>query len=294
MEPPVALLRYAALIEAELAGRLGKMDGVPAVLREAMSYSTCGGGKRFRGALALGACAAVGGREEVALRAACALEMVHAFSLIHDDLPCMDDDDLRRGKPTNHKVYGEAIALLAGDGLLVGGLAVLAERTAGCPPARTLAAVCTLLDALGPSGMIGGQVMDMLAEQVQIDLPALRSLHAAKTGALIRASVKIGALLGGAHPDQLAALDVYGEALGLAFQIVDDLLDLSGDMATLGKTPGSDLRSGKSTYPALLGQEEARTMAEGEIARAVVSLASFGERGAVLAEMAEYVGARDK
>lgn len=294
MDAPALLSDYAALIEAALDRHFRDLTGVPEPLAGAMAYSACGGGKRFRGGLAIGACVAVGGRAEEALPVACALEMVHAFSLVHDDLPCMDDDDLRRGKPANHKVYGEALALLAGDGLLVAGLTVLAGGVDGCPPERTLAAMRTLLLALGPAGMIGGQVLDMQAERARLDLAALRSLHAAKTGALIRASVRIGAVMGGGNEKYLAALDSYASSLGLAFQIVDDLLDLSGNAATLGKTPGSDLKNGKSTYPSLLGPDGARETADREIRRALESLEPFGERGAFLAQMARYVGERDR
>jgi len=278
------------MIEDSLAQCFAETPDVPAVLREAMIYSACGGGKRFRGALVLGACAAVGGIERDALPAACAVEMVHAFSLVHDDLPCMDDDDLRRGKPTNHKVFGEALALLAGDGLLVEGLAVMTRTKA--QPGRVAASLCMLLRALGPAGMIGGQTLDLLAETDKPDLAGLQAIHRAKTGALIRAAVGIGGLLGGGSSASLAALDKYAASLGLAFQIVDDLLDLTGDLAALGKTPGSDLRKEKATYPALLGLDRARKMAREEIDRALDALKPFGDRGTFLAEMARFVGER--
>ncbi|MGE5527932.1 MAG: polyprenyl synthetase family protein [Patescibacteria group bacterium] len=290
MAAPAALLRYADLIEDGLRTRLGGETGAPPVLLEAMRYSACGAGKRIRGALALGACAAVGGREEDALPAACALEMVHAFSLIHDDLPCMDNDDYRRGKPSCHKAFGEAYALLAGDALLVQGLAALA----GSPgeSARILAATRILLAALGPAGMIGGQVLDMQAEGKRLDPQSLRALHAAKTGALIRAAAAIGATLAGAGEARLAALDAYAASLGLAFQIIDDLLDAAGDAAALGKTPGGDARNAKAAFPSLLGLEASRRMAGEEIGKALAALEGFPGRADFLAELARYVEGR--
>lgn len=293
MDAPALLISYADLIETELKRCLAPEPGVPAVLCEAMAYSACGGGKRFRGGLAMGACVAVGGRAEQALPAACALEMVHAFSLIHDDLPCMDNSDLRRGRPTCHRVYGEALALLAGDGLLVRGVQILCADKLLAPEA-TLSVVRILLAALGIGGMVGGQVMDMAAEHTCPSLEELRALDAAKTGALIRASARIGAIAGGGGLLEQDALDAYAASLGLAFQIVDDLLDVTGDAAALGKPAGADSKNGKATYPGLLGLDRARELADREIERAIEQLAPFGERGAFLAELARYVGARDR
>jgi len=293
MVAPKELTRYADLVERALIRYLQELVTATPVLREAMTYSTCGGGKRVRAALAMGACEAVGGRAEEALPAACAVELVHAFSLVHDDLPCMDDDDLRRGRPTCHRVYGEAVALLTGDALLVQGLLALLDRPAKIPAKRRLAMILTLLSALGITGMIGGQVLDMQAEHTKLDLPGLRAKDAAKTGALIRAAVRLGALAGRGDAEQMEALDRYAASLGLAFQIMDDLLDLTGDAATIGKTPGSDLRHEKATYPALLGFEHARGLAEEEIDRALAALACFGDSGSFLAELARYVIHRD-
>lgn len=287
---PSLLSEYAAAIDAELDRLFREAGDIPSSLREAMAYSACGGGKRFRGALALGACVAVGGRPEQALSAACALEMAHAFSLVHDDLPCMDNSDLRRGKPSSHRVHGEAMALLAGDALLVQGLIVLVSSPG--PPARVGAAVGILLDALGPAGMIGGQVLDMEAERRELTLDELRAKDAAKTGALIRAAARIGGVVGGGSEEEVKALDDYAAHLGLAFQIVDDILDLTGDPAALGK-PRSDERNGKATYPILLGVDRARELAAAEIDAALAALAPFGGRGAFLAELARFVGDRD-
>ena len=294
MTAPAKLIEYAALIEGELARGFQDTAGAPARLVEAMAYSVRGGGKRFRGALAMGACAAVGGRPAEALPAACALEMVHAFSLIHDDLPCMDDSDLRRGKPTNHRVYGEALALLAGDGLLVLGLQTLSRSASRLGPERALEAVAILLAALGAAGMIGGQVLDMEAGHTDSDLDALRALDAAKTGALIRAAARIGALVGGGTPAEGDTLGAYAASLGLAFQIVDDLLDLTGDAAAMGKPTGGDTANAKATYPSLLGLERARALAEAEIAKSLARVAVFGERGTFLADLARYVLSRDR
>ncbi len=292
MAAPGRLIEYGARIEAELQSYLLHLRDIPSILAQAMTYSACGGGKRFRGGLAMGACEAVGGAPGAALPAACALEMVHAFSLIHDDLPCMDDDDLRRGKPTNHKVFGEAIALLAGDGLLVLGIqAIFLSRI---PPERAAAAIGVLLQALGPSGMIGGQVLDMEAEDRRLSLDELRRKDGAKTGALIRAAARIGAIVGGGTKEEEEALDRYAESVGLAFQIIDDILDLTGEEDVIGKRPGSDRKNNKATYPALLGLERARALAEEEIAKALAAVAPFGERGSFLVEMAQYVATREK
>lgn len=292
MAAPALLIEYAERIEEELARVFRGLADAPAGLAEAMAYSACGG-KRFRGALAMGACAAVGGEPERALPAACALEMVHAFSLVHDDLPCMDNSDFRRGKPTSHRVFGEAMALLAGDALLVEGLSVLVKGFAE-EPALLSRALGILLWALGMRGMIGGQVLDMEASAKDLSLDELRGLHAAKTGALIRAAARLGAIAGGATPAEEEALDRYAASVGLAFQIVDDLLDLSGDEAKLGKPVGSDLRNAKTTYPLLLGEAAAREMAAREIERALGAILAFGERGRFLAELARYVVERDR
>ena len=267
-------------------------DDLPKI-HEAMRYSVFAGGKRLRPILALLACEAVGGNPEDAAPAAAALEMVHTYSLIHDDLPAMDDDDYRRGRRTCHRVYGEAIAILAGDALLTQAFHVLADAGATrLAPADRLRIIAEIAEAAGSRGMVGGQVMDILAEGHEIDCPTLASLHARKTGALIRASVRVGGIAGGAVAEQLQALTRYAERVGLAFQIVDDILDIEGVTAEMGKTAGSDLRRKKATYPAVLGLEESRRQAARLLEEAKEALRPLGEKGGLLAELADFVGRR--
>lgn len=225
---------------------------------EAMRYSALAGGKRLRPVFLLEFCRLSGGEPERALPFAVSLEMIHTYSLIHDDLPCMDNDDLRRGKPTNHKVYGEAMAVLAGDALLTQAfeLAANPKYTAGVPAQTAIQAVHCLAKEAGVLGMIGGQVLDLQAEGKAIDYQQLVQLQERKTGALIRAAAQIGCIVGGASPTQLQAATQYAERLGLAFQIQDDILDIEGDEAVFGKPIGSDAENKKSTFPGLLGLEE--------------------------------------
>ncbi len=265
----------------------------PPRLVEAMRHSLLGGGKRLRPVLALLATEACGADPGLALPAACALEMVHTYSLIHDDLPCMDDDDLRRGQPTCHKVFGEATALLAGDSLLTLAFEVLARDI----QPRSVAAECVLAlaEAAGPSGMAGGQMADLQAEdRTDITLEGLEAIHRRKTGALLRASLKIGGIIGGADPSKLQALDAYGHAVGLAFQIVDDLLDVQGDEVKLGKRVNKDQGLGKWTYPGLLGLEGSRRRARELADEAVEALAGFGGRGDRLRALALDLLERDR
>jgi len=265
----------------------------PPKIHEAMRYSVFAGGKRLRPILALLACEAVGGNPEDALPAAAALEMVHTYSLIHDDLPAMDDDDYRRGRRTCHRVYGEAMAILAGDALLTHAFQVLAD--AGPTRLRSkgrLQIIAEIAEAAGSRGMVGGQAMDILAEGQQIDRPTLLYLHTHKTGALIRASVRVGGIAGGAEEEPLQALTRYAERVGLAFQIVDDILDIEGATAEMGKTAGSDLRRKKATYPAVMGLEESRRQAAHLLGEAKDALRPLGEKGATLAALADFVGSR--
>ena len=265
----------------------------PPKVHEAMRHSVFAGGKRLRPLLVLLACEAVGGDTEDAMPAAVALEMIHTYSLIHDDLPAMDDDDYRRGRPTCHRVYGEAIAILAGDALLTHAFLVLADPAATrVPPARRLQIIAEVAEAAGSRGMVGGQAMDILSEGHEVDRPTLLYLHTHKTGALIRAAVRVGGIAGGADGETLQALTRYGERIGLAFQIVDDLLDIEGATAEMGKTAGSDLRRKKATYPALMGLEESRRQAAHLLQEAKDALRPLGEKGAVLAALADFVGAR--
>ncbi len=266
----------------------------PPRVHEAMRYSVFAGGKRVRPILSLAAAEAAGGGAEEALPAAAALEMIHTYSLIHDDLPAMDDDDFRRGRPTCHKVYGEAMAILAGDALLTCAFRVLADPAAmpGVPSERRVQVVCEVAEAAGSRGMVGGQVVDILSEHREIDLETLRYLHTHKTGALIRASVRVGAILGGATGAALDALTMYGERVGLAFQVVDDILDLEGATEELGKPAKSDLKKQKATYPALMGIEASRREAARLIAEAKGALAAFGEKAWALAALADFIGSR--
>lgn len=265
----------------------------PPKVHEAMRYSVFAGGKRLRPLLALFACEAVGGSPEDAMPAAVALEMIHTYSLIHDDLPAMDDDDYRRGQRTCHRVYGEAVAILAGDALLTHAFQVLADPgPTRVPAARRLQVIVEIAEAAGSRGMVGGQAMDILAEGREIDHPTLLYLHTHKTGALIRASIRVGGIAGGAGEEQLQALTRYGERVGLAFQIVDDILDIEGTSAEMGKQAGSDLRRKKATYPAVMGLEESRRQAAHLLQEAKDALRVLGEKGATLFALADFVGTR--
>jgi geranylgeranyl diphosphate synthase type II len=239
--------------------------------------------------LVLGAAEAVGGDLEDSLPAAAAFEMIHTYSLIHDDLPSMDDDSLRRGRPTSHVVFGEAIAILAGDALQSHAFAVLADPLPPCriPAERRLRAVAELAKASGASGMVGGQVFDLESEGKPVDAGTLERIHRHKTGALIRAAVRVGAIVGGANDDELERLTRFGEEAGLAFQIVDDILDVEGSEQTLGKSAGKDARAGKATYPRVHGIREARLRAEELLSSALDRLEPFGARGLSLAALAE-------
>jgi geranylgeranyl diphosphate synthase type II len=282
-----------SLVDEALERRLPSKEVPPAVIHEAMRYSVFAGGKRLRPMLALFGCEAVGGKLMDAMPTAVALELIHTYSLVHDDLPAMDDDDYRRGRPTCHKVYGEALAILVGDALLTHAFQVLADPTAsGVPAPRRLQIIAEIGAAAGSLGMVGGQTMDMQAEGKDLDPATLLTLHTKKTGALLRVSLRSGALAGGADEAALAALTLYGERLGLAFQIVDDILDIEGDSAEMGKTAGSDLRKKKATYPAVFGLETARRDAARLLQEAVDALRPLGEGAADLAALAEYAGRR--
>ncbi len=282
-----------ALVDAALEGRLPPADEPPATIHEAMRYSVFAGGKRLRPMLALFGCEAVGGKPDDAMPAAVALELIHTYSLVHDDLPAMDDDDLRRGRPTCHKVYGEAVAILAGDALLTQAFQVLADPTdAGVPPARRLQIVAEISTAAGSLGMVGGQTMDIQAEGKALDATTLLALHSKKTGALLRASLRVGGLAGGADDAAMTSLTRYGERLGLAFQIVDDILDIEGSSVEMGKTAGSDIRKQKATYPAVFGLEASRRDAARLLAEAREALSPLGSGAATLLALADYVGRR--
>jgi geranylgeranyl diphosphate synthase type II len=277
--------RTQALIEKSLRASVPAATTKPATIHRAMRYGLLSGGKRLRPLLCCAASEACGGTARQALPAACAVEMIHAYSLIHDDLPCMDDDKLRRGKPTSHIIFGEGMAVLAGDALLTEAFAVLAQAK---PRARYVASdlVTELARAAGSRGLIAGQVADLEAEGRKPSEPALYFIHAAKTGMLLRAALKLGALSAGATKVQVNALDRFGFALGLAFQIQDDILDATQNAKKLGKTAGKDAAAGKMTFPALFGLEKSQSLAEQWTDEAIASLKSFGPRGETLRALA--------
>jgi geranylgeranyl diphosphate synthase type II len=292
MELKVYLKEQCALIDAALDRFLPKETELPHSVHRAMRYSVFAGGKRIRPILMLAACQAVGGETNLAIPTACAMEMIHTYSLIHDDLPAMDDDDFRRGNPTNHKVFGEAIAILAGDALLTEAfkLATDPRYSGGCEPSGLLAVIHEIATSAGSYGMVGGQVVDMESEgDHDIDLATVQYIHTHKTGALIRASVVAGALLGGASARQLASITRYGEAAGLAFQIADDILDIVGSTEEIGKDAGSDEARGKATYPAVMGLAAAREEAQSMMDEALKSLDIFGIEADPLREIARYI-----
>ena len=279
------------MIDSALDHYMPGAEILPAILHESMRYSVFAGGKRIRPVLMLAACEAVGGEIENVMPAACAIEMVHSYSLIHDDLPAMDDDDFRRGSPTNHKVYGEATAILAGDGLLTEAFILLSNPDVWEKVAvdRLREVIHLLARSAGSRGMVGGQVVDMEAEQKPVDLPMLEYIHTHKTGALIKAAIEIGAVLGGSTQQQRDALCRYAEAAGLAFQIADDILDIEADQSQLGKDVGSDQKRGKATYPSLLGLSEARQRASDLRDIAFSALSDFADSARPLREIASYI-----
>ncbi|MBF0291871.1 MAG: polyprenyl synthetase family protein [Nitrospinae bacterium] len=266
----------------------------PKLLHEAMRHSLFAGGKRFRPILAVTACEAVGGKREIVIPFAVAIEMIHTYTLIHDDLPAMDDDDFRRGVPTCHKKYGEAAAILAGDALLTLAFEILADtaRFPGVKAETILRVARETAGAVGSTGTVGGQMVDIEMAGKEPDMATLEYIHTHKTGKLIVASIRGGAALAGAEEDQLSALTEYGRSIGLAFQIVDDLLDVEGSREKTGKTPGSDLKNKKLTYPSIMGVEESRKLAVKLTDRAIKSVEMFGESSSRLRDLAEYVIAR--
>ena len=291
MDIKAYLARKKDIIDKTLEKLVPSAKTFPPVIHEAMRYSLFAGGKRVRPVLAIAAAEAVGATTADLLPVASALELIHTYSLIHDDLPAMDDDDLRRGRPTCHKAYGEAIAILAGDGLLTMAFEVLSDpRRMKSIQARTLVSINReIAVASGVFGMVGGQVVDIQSENKEIDFPTLEYIHTHKTGALIRASVRVGALYAKAGKRQFAALTRYGEMVGLAFQIVDDILDLTGKQEELGKDIGSDLEKGKKTFPSFLGLEESRRRAEEVVCEALDALKGFGRKADPLRELAKYI-----
>jgi geranylgeranyl diphosphate synthase type II len=285
----------SVLVDQALDGWLPGENVLLNTLHQSMRYSIFAGGKRLRPIMVIAASEAVGGTAQQVMHAACALEMIHTYSLIHDDLPAMDDDDFRRGRPTNHKAYGEAAAILAGDALLTDAFRLLADDKANMavPPATVLRVIELVARFAGSQGMVGGQVVDMESEGKEINFPTLEYIHTHKTGGLILASVQAGALLGGGDEKQFAALTRFGGAAGLAFQIADDILDVVGDQAKLGKDIGSDQARGKATYPALLGLAEARQRASELVDIAIEALNPLGSPAKTLQELARYIVERN-
>ena len=292
------LAEYLAARKDEVDGELSRLlppeDAWPVTLHRAIRHSLFAGGKRLRPILCLTAAETIGGESGPVLAPACGLEMIHTYSLIHDDLPALDNDDLRRGVPTCHVVFGEAIAILAGDALLTHGLGTLARYPEEeiYTEAR-VRAIKAVVEAIGTTGMIGGQVADLEAEKEQHPSEDLvRKIHDSKTGRLIRASLAVGGLLSFAGDEDLERLDAYGRAVGLAFQIKDDLLDIEADTATLGKASRKDAAAGKVTFPSVWGVERSRQILRRTIEEAVAAARALGNGGGRLAELALFVGER--
>jgi len=282
------LARQQKLVDAELDRLVPPESAAPETIHRAMRYSLFAGGKRIRPILCIEAARAVSDSADGVVAAACALELIHTYSLIHDDLPALDNDDYRRGKLTNHKVFGDAMAILAGDALLTIAFEVLAKLEA--PAERVVRLVAELATASGTvGGMIGGQVADLEGEGKPPEAALLETIHRAKTGALLRASLRLGAIHAGADETQYQALSCYGEHIGLAFQIVDDILDVEESSEALGKTAGKDAAQQKITFPAVYGLETSRRMAQEECARAHQVLEPFGDRAARLHELADLI-----
>ena len=285
------LAQQQALVEAALDSSLPVT--YPEKIYEAMRYSLLAGGKRLRPILCLASCELAGGTVEMAMPTACALEMVHTMSLIHDDLPAMDNDDYRRGKLTNHKVYGEDIAILAGDGLLTYAFEFIASNTQNVPAERVLQVIAQLAKAVGAAGLVGGQVVDLESEgKPDIQEETLNFIHTHKTGALLEACVVSGAILAGAESADLQRMSRYAQNIGLAFQIVDDILDITATQEELGKTAGKDVQAQKATYPRLWGLEESKVQAQQLIDAAKGELAIFGEKANPLIAIADFITTR--
>jgi geranylgeranyl diphosphate synthase type II len=258
-------------------------------LMKSMEYSLMLGGKRIRPVLAMATCELLGHPTSQVLPAACALEMIHTYSLIHDDLPSMDDDDLRRGKPTNHKVYGEAIAILAGDGLLTEAFSCLSDPTWSLSDHSKIRLIYCIAEAAGAKGMVAGQVLDLEHEGQECNEQELENIHLHKTGKLILASILAGAYAANASAEQIQTLDTFGRKIGLAFQIADDILDITATTEELGKNAKSDLKKNKSTYPSLIGLEKSKLKAEKLLKESIELISTFGERSQFLKDLATLI-----
>ncbi|HAS17718.1 MAG: polyprenyl synthetase [Nitrospirae bacterium RIFCSPLOW2_12_42_9] len=288
--------KYKAIIEENLLRLLGPSEITPVTLYQSMHYSLFAGGKRIRSILCIASAEAVGGAIGDVIHIASAIEMIHTYSLIHDDLPSMDNDDLRRGKPTNHKVFGEATAILAGDALLTLAFTTLSDISvlSNIPPEKALHVINEIALSSGHYGMVGGQQIDMESQGKRIDISSLEQMHMKKTGALIRASVRSGGIVGGAAPPRLLALTEYGENIGHAFQIADDILDVEGSIEDVGKTIGKDIAQNKNTYPAMIGLDESKALEKSLIDRAIEALNDFDESADPLRMIAKYIVERKR
>lgn len=285
-----------AIVDRELEACFPEPEGIASDVLSAMKYSLFAGGKRLRPILCMAGAEAVGGVGTQVLSVACALELIHTYSLIHDDLPLMDNDDLRRGKPTNHRVFGEAVALLAGDGLLTEAFSMMAgpEFRKKVSPDVLLKVIDLISRAAGYRGMVGGQAVDIQSEGTPPDLCLVEFIHTHKTGALIAAAVASGAMLGGGDEKQIEAITSYGRNIGLAFQISDDILDIEGESKTLGKTAGADQQKGKMTFPAVVGLEKSRELEEELVEAAIQALEDFEQGADPLRHIARYIIERKK
>lgn len=291
MEFETALAEKTRIIDQALDNYLPPEKTPPGVIHQAIRYSALSGGKRLRPALVLGAAEAVGGNAENVITAACGIELIHCYSLVHDDLPAMDNDDFRRGKPTSHKVFGEAIAILTGDALLTLGFELLARAgtSATVSPVDGLRVIAEVAVAAGTKGMVGGQVMDITSQEAGGSPELVEEIHQKKTAALFVASVRTGAILSGASGEQLTALTRYGKKIGLAFQVTDDILDVVGDPSKTGKSAGGDAKKRKLSYPSVFGLSAARKYAEKAVEDAVAALDSFNSAADFLRGAAQFI-----
>jgi geranylgeranyl diphosphate synthase, type II len=296
LELKTYLAKRKEAVDEALKNLFPAPQGPAADVVEAMAYSLFAGGKRLRPILCMAGAEAVGGNERSVLPVACALELIHTYSLIHDDLPVMDNDDLRRGKPTNHKVFGEAVALLAGDGLLTEAFRLMSDPdlAKAVEPVSLLRVIRRVAAAAGCDGMIGGQVVDIQMEGKQVEPSTLEFIHTHKTGALIAASVASGAILGGGKEEEVEAITRYGRHIGLAFQVADDILDVEGDSEKLGKGVGGDVRKQKITYPSVMGLASSKEIQKTLCEQAVEALRMFDEKAAPLRKIAVYIIERKK
>ncbi|MCT4621565.1 MAG: polyprenyl synthetase family protein [Marinisporobacter sp.] len=295
MDLKLELQKKADLVENALEKYLPKGNDPQSLIFESMKYSTLSGGKRLRPILMMAACEFVGGNVEEVMPFACAIEMIHTYSLIHDDLPAMDDDDYRRGKPTNHKVYGEGLAILAGDGLLNYAFELMIQATLKNDKnlEKKVLAMKEISTASGIHGMIGGQVVDLLSENKKIDGTTLDFIHNNKTAALIIAPIRAGAILGGANEEELEALTTFAKSIGLGFQIRDDILDIIGDEKKLGKKVGSDIENQKSTYPSIYGLDASKEKVNELFHKSVQVIKHFGDKSEFFIQLSDYLVRRE-